>query len=65
MLTPDQQDAFFHLGVCSGGCSEAAAVAIAAAEPALLAQLVRANLVKVADGRITLWKHYAPLPTNS
>jgi len=54
MLTPPQQNAFFHLGVFMGGCSETAAQAVAAADPVLLSQLARANLVKYNDGRITL-----------
>jgi predicted ATPase/transcriptional regulator with XRE-family HTH domain len=53
MLTPAQQDAFCRLGVFVGGCSEAAAQAVAA-DSTIVAQLARANLVNVVAGRITL-----------
>jgi predicted ATPase len=54
MLPPAQADAFCRLGVFTGGCSEAAAQAVAGAGPDALAALARASLVRVADGRVTL-----------
>ncbi len=54
MLTPAQQDAFYRLGVFVGGCSVAAAQAVAAADSGIVTQLARANLVNVVAGRITL-----------
>ncbi len=54
MLNAPQKAAFFQLGVFIGGCSDAAAQAVAAADSGLIAQLARANLVKYRFGRITL-----------
>lgn len=54
MLTPRQQNAFFCLGVFMGGCSEAAAQAVAIADPELLSQLARVNLVCNSHGRINM-----------
>lgn len=54
LLTDRQRQAFIHLGVFMGGCSEEAARAVAAADQALLAQLARANLVQVGHGRVTM-----------
>jgi len=54
LLPTIAQNAFYRLGVFVGGGSAAAAEAIAQADAALLAQLVRANLVGVRDGRFYL-----------
>lgn len=54
MLPPDQQSAFFYLGVFVGGCTTEAAATIAAADPALLASLARASLLALAGDRVTL-----------
>jgi len=54
MLTPLQQNAFFHLGIFLGGCSEEAAQAVALADNGILVQLARANLVNYENGRISL-----------
>jgi predicted ATPase len=54
MLPPAQADAFCRLGLFAGGCSEAAAQAVADAGPDVLAALARASLIRVADGRVTL-----------
>ena len=54
MLTPAQADAFCRLGVFAGGCSEAAAQAVADAGSDVLATLAHANLVTRATGRVTL-----------
>jgi predicted ATPase len=54
MLPPAQANAFCHLGVFAGGCSEAAAQAVVAAGPDTLAALARANLIARAEGRVTL-----------
>lgn len=54
LLPPPQQAAFFHLGVFVGGCTEAAAQAVALADASLLSSLARANLVQYENGRIAL-----------
>lgn len=54
LLTPEQQKAFFSLGVFIGGCSEPAAKAITHADTSLLSQLARANLIRYEQERITL-----------
>ena len=54
MLPPAQADAFCRLGVFAGGCSEAAAQAVAGGGPDVLAALAHANLVGRAEGRVTL-----------
>ncbi len=54
MLPPAQADAFCRLGTFTGGCSEAAAQAVADAGPEVLAALTRANLTVRAGGRVTL-----------
>ncbi len=54
MLPPAQQDAFYYLGVFVGGCSAEAAQAVAAADPALLSGLARANLAAFDGDRVTL-----------
>lgn len=54
MLPPAQAGAFCRLGAFTGGCSAAAAGAVAAAGPDVLAALARANLIRIADGRVTL-----------
>ncbi|MFO7680045.1 MAG: tetratricopeptide repeat protein [Chloroflexota bacterium] len=54
LLPPAAETAFIRLGVFVGGCTEAAANDVALADPALLAQLVRANLIQVENGRFHL-----------
>jgi predicted ATPase/transcriptional regulator with XRE-family HTH domain len=54
LLPTVAQNAFYRLGVFVGGGVAAAAEAIAQADAALLAQLARANLVGVRNGRIHL-----------
>jgi predicted ATPase len=54
LLPAVAQNAFYRLGVFVGGGVAAAAEAIAQADAALLAQLARANLVGVRNGRIHL-----------
>ena len=54
MLPPAQADAFCRLGAFTGGCSEEAAGAVAAAGPDVLAALARAHLVAHTEGRVTL-----------
>ena len=54
LLPAVAQNAFYRLGVFVGGGVAAAAAAIAQADAALLAQLARANLVGVRNGRIHL-----------
>lgn len=54
LLPAAAQNAFYRLGVFVGGGVAAAAEAIAQADAALLAQLARANLVWVRDGRCHL-----------
>ncbi len=54
-LLPDEaRRAFESLGVFVGGGTIAAAQAVAGADTATLAQLARANLVRLADGRFAL-----------
>lgn len=53
MLPPAQADAFYCLGAFVGGCSEAAAEAVAGAGPGVLAALARANLIGRVAGRVT------------
>lgn len=54
-LLPDEaRRAFDGLGVFAGGGTIAAAQAVAGAGAATLAQLARANLVRLADGRFAL-----------
>ncbi len=53
-LSAATQTAFHHLGVFTGGCSEAAALAVAAADAGVLAELARAQLVTVYEGRVML-----------
>ncbi len=54
MLPPAQADAFYYLGAFTGGCAAAAAGAVAAAGPDVLAALARANLIRIAEGRVML-----------
>lgn len=54
LLPASAQHAFYRLGVFVGGGVAAAAEAIAQADAALLAQLARANLVGLRDGRFYL-----------
>ncbi len=54
LLPAAAQNAFYRLGVFVGGGGAAAAEAIAQADAALLAQLARANLVWVSNGRFHL-----------
>ncbi len=54
LLPAAAQNAFYRLGVFVGGGAATAVAAIARADAALLAQLVRANLVGVRDGRCRL-----------
>ncbi|HNB53497.1 MAG TPA: tetratricopeptide repeat protein, partial [Anaerolineales bacterium] len=53
-LTPEQQTAFYRLGVFTGGCTEDAARAVAAPDPGLLTDLARASLIHLREGRVTL-----------
>jgi tetratricopeptide (TPR) repeat protein len=54
MLPPALADAFCRLAIFTGGCSEAAALAVAGAGSDALAALARANLIRLAGGRVTL-----------
>ena len=54
MLPDEARRAFDGLGVFAGGGTIAAAQAVAGAGAATLAQLARANLVRLADGRFAL-----------
>ena len=54
LLEPSAQNAFDRLGVFMGGCTETAALVVAQADPFLLAQLARANLIQRENGRVHL-----------
>lgn len=54
MLAPAAQDAFARLGLFVGGGAVAAALAVAEADAALLAQLARANLIQLEGERFHL-----------
>lgn len=54
LLPTDLQEIFHQLGVFSGGGTETAALSVAQADPALLTQLARANLIQLGNGRFSL-----------
>lgn len=54
LLPTAAQNAFYRLGVFVGGGTAAAAETVAQADSALLAQLVRANLAQMGNGRFHL-----------
>jgi predicted ATPase/DNA-binding XRE family transcriptional regulator len=54
LLDPAARQAFYNLGVFAGGCTPEAAQEVAGADAAVLAQLARASLIQLHDGRIRL-----------
>jgi predicted ATPase/DNA-binding XRE family transcriptional regulator len=54
LLTPTAQSSFDRLGLFVGGCTAEAAQDVALADPPLLAQLARANLIQIENGRAHL-----------
>ncbi len=54
LLPNSTQQAFSRLGVFAGGCTAAAAAAVASAGPAELDQLARANLIRMEGERVHL-----------
>lgn len=54
LLSPAARDAFLLLGVFAGGSTQRASLDVAGADAATLAQLARANLIRLQDGRVLL-----------
>ena len=54
LLAPDARNAFYRLGIFVGGAAAGAAQDVARADAATLAQLARASLIRLQDGRVHL-----------